>query len=171
MPVGYETSQPIGHHQFCIDRPAECAVRSSNIAPVALTEALWVELLHVNNVVNDAIAPATDEEMYGVPEAWVYPALQGDCEDYVLLKRRILHEQGWALSALLITVVIRPDGQGHAVLTVRTDRGDFVLDNLHPEVRLWSEAPYQFIKRQSDRHTGRWVAIETGGGAVRFVGE
>ncbi len=169
MPVGMQTSQPIGHYQFCIERPDECDVRSASVEPVSLTEDRWAQLVYINNVVNEAITPTTDQEMFGVPELWVYPSLAGDCEDYVLLKRRLLAEQGWPLSALLITVVIRPDGEGHAVLTVRTDRGDFVLDNLDPHVRLWSEAPYQFVKRQSERHTGRWVEIA--GGAIGFVGE
>lgn len=172
MIVGHETSQPIGHYEFCAAQPVECAVRSAASDPVALTEMHWQQLQQVNNFVNGAIRPATDQEMFGVPEVWNYPSVRGDCEDYVLLKRRFLAEQGWPLSALLITVVLQPSGDGHAVLTVRTDRGDFVLDNLDGQIRLWSETPYQYVKRQSDRDTGRWVSIENGGGGViRFVGE
>lgn len=172
MEVGYETSQPIGHYEFCVTRPAECDVRSAAPGPVALTEESWAELVQVNSLVNEAIRPATDEEMFGMPEVWIYPSVRGDCEDYVLLKRRLLAERGWPLGALLITVVLRPDGSGHAVLTVRTDRGDLVLDNLERDIRLWSDTPYQFVKRQSERDTGRWVSIVNGGGGVvRFVGE
>jgi predicted transglutaminase-like cysteine proteinase len=74
----------------------------------------------------------------------------------------LLADAGWSLSDLLITVVLKPDGEGHAVLTVRTDRGDFILDNLAAEIRLWSETPYQYVKRQSASDTGRWVAIRDG---------
>ena len=63
---------------------------------------------------------------------------------------------------LLITVVRKPDGEGHAVLTVRTQSGDFVLDNLNDEVKLWTETRYAFLKRQSSTDTGRWVTIENG---------
>jgi predicted transglutaminase-like cysteine proteinase len=38
----------------------------------------------------------------------------------------------------LMTIVRDLNGQGHAILTVKTDRGDFVLDNLSADVRPWS---------------------------------
>jgi predicted transglutaminase-like cysteine proteinase len=82
--------------------------------------------------------------------------------DYVLQKRRILSEEGVALSNLLITVVRKPDGEGHAVLTVRTDEGDFVLDNLRKAVLPWDETGYRYLKRQASDHTGRWVSILDG---------
>ena len=50
--------------------------------------------------------------------------------------------------------------RGHAVLTVRTNRGDFVLDNLTTKVMLWKDTPYTYLKRQSARHAGHWVSIE-----------
>ena len=63
-------------------------------------------------------------------ERWNYPDDgYGDCEDYVLLKRRMLMQAGWPREALLITVVRDKKGDGHAVLTVKTNRGEFVLDN------------------------------------------
>jgi predicted transglutaminase-like cysteine proteinase len=162
MPLGGMTSQPIGHYDFCQERPVECQVLSDDTTPAVLTEASWRELQEVNNLVNAAIVPVTDQELFGEPEVWFYPNTRGDCEDYVLLKRRILIDQGWHEADLLITVVRRPDGEGHAVLTVRTDRGDFVLDNLEADIRLWSDTDYVFIKRQAEGNTGRWQAIEDG---------
>lgn len=159
MTVGAQTSQPIGHHEFCETHRSECTLRSPASGPVMLTEALWSQLEQVNNLVNTAIAPASDIELFGRTEVWVYPATQGDCEDYVLLKRRILIENGWPVSALLITVVRKPDGEGHAVLTVRTDRGDLVLDNLEASIRIWDDTPYFYLKRQAEDYTGNWVAI------------
>ena len=61
-----------------------------------------------------------------------------------------------------MTVVRKADGEGHAILTVRTDRGDFVLDNLNAEVLPWAQTGYRFLKRQSSQNTGRWVTIEDG---------
>jgi len=159
MSVGAETSQPIGHHEFCEANRTECLLRSPASGPVVLTETLWAQLEQVNNLVNAAIAPVSDMALFGRAEVWVYPATQGDCEDYVLLKRRILIENGWPPSALLITVVRKPDGEGHAVLTVRTDRGDVILDNLEGAIEVWSDTPYLYLKRQSDEHTGRWVTV------------
>ena len=96
-------------------------------------------VLAINENINQKIAPDTDQRIYGVPELWVYPRTVGDCEDYVLLKRQTLIEQGFSASNLLITVVLQPNGEGHAVLTVRTDYGDYILDNMRSDVRLWSE--------------------------------
>jgi predicted transglutaminase-like cysteine proteinase len=58
--------------------------------------------------------------------------------------------------------VRKPDGEGHAVLTVRTDKGDFILDNLTDKVRQWDQTGYRFLKRQAEDHTGRWVTVREG---------
>jgi predicted transglutaminase-like cysteine proteinase len=103
-----------------------------------------------------------DFDIYGKDEVWAYPKGVGDCEDYVLEKRRTLNSKGLSLSNLLITVVRKPDGEGHAILTIRTDKGDFVLDNLNDVVRQWDNTGYRFLKRQASDHTGRWVSIREG---------
>jgi len=160
MTTGGATSQPIGHYEFCQRYASECAVRTRLSTPSRLTSKMWNAILDVNFSVNSRIEPATDMELYGAEEYWDYPIWAGDCEDYVLQKRRELHELGLPLSSLLITVVRKPDGEGHAVLTVRTDRGDLVLDNLRDEVLNWRDTEYIYLKRQSEHHTGRWVTIE-----------
>ena len=73
-------------------------------------------------------------QQFGREEVWAYPTTEGDCEDFVLLKRRKLINRGWPVGSLLVTVVRQKNGDGHAVLTVLTDRGDLVLDNLNPQV-------------------------------------
>jgi predicted transglutaminase-like cysteine proteinase len=108
----------------------------------------------------------TDWELHGQEEVWSYPGVAGDCEDYVLLKRQMLIEKGFSASDLLITVVRRPDGEGHAVLTLRTSKGDFVLDNLANDVKIWTQTPYKYLKRQASFHTGRWVNIQNGNPVV-----
>jgi predicted transglutaminase-like cysteine proteinase len=80
----------------------------------------------------------------------------------MLLKRRELIALGIPLNTLLMTVVRQANGEGHAVLTVRTDRGDFILDNLDQRVRLWNETDYTYLKRQSTTNTGTWVSIKDG---------
>jgi predicted transglutaminase-like cysteine proteinase len=162
MVTGELTSQPIGHYEFCRSNPRECVIRSRNVQPEQMTDALRARIATVNVSVNQAIKPMSDLDIYGKDEVWTYPGEVGDCEDYVLLKRRMLVERGMALANLLITVVRKPDGEGHAVLTVRTDRGDFVLDNLNNAVRPWEQTGYRYLKRQSAEHTGRWVAIHEG---------
>ncbi len=160
MATAGRTSQPIGHYDFCKRYPAECTVRSEGSSRVTLTPELWNQLVTINAAVNLAIKPATDEEVYGREEYWEYPKTRGDCEDLVLLKRRDLIEQGWPVGALLITVVRQRNGEGHAVLTAETDRGDLILDSLQPRVLVWDQTDYQYVKRQSEFNSGQWVAID-----------
>lgn len=162
MITGGLTSQPIGHYDFCRINPAECAIRIRDEGPETMTKALWDELLSVNAAVNASVRPMNDFDIYGKDEVWAYPDGVGDCEDYVLEKRRDLMQAGVSLSNLLITVVRKSDGEGHAILTVRTSDGDFVLDNLTDSVREWEATGYRFLKRQASDYTGHWVAIREG---------
>lgn len=160
MATGGLTSQPIGHFEFCRVHPAECSIHETKTKPAIVTPGLWGEVVRVNLAVNRAIKPMSDYDIYGVDEVWTYPDKGvGDCEDYVLEKRRRLAEMGVSLSDLLITVVRKKDGEGHAVLTVRTDRGDYILDNLTDKVKLWTDTNYRYLKRQSSSDTGRWVSL------------
>ncbi len=128
-----------------------------------MTGALMRKLIDVTARVNAAVKPMSDSDIYGKDEVWAYPDKGvGDCEDYVLEKRRDLYRLGISLADLLITVVRKPDGEGHAVLTVRTDKGDYVLDNLTDKVRSWDQTGYRFLKRQAIDNTGRWVSIRGG---------
>ncbi|MDI7864537.1 transglutaminase-like cysteine peptidase [Rhizobiaceae bacterium n13] len=163
MITGSVTSQPIGHYEFCQSHRDECSVRSRSTTAVRLTEFGWATVRAINASVNHSIAPMTDQDLYGRDEVWAYPADAGDCEDFVLLKRKKLMDQGFSASDLLITVVRKPDGEGHAVLTVRTSEGDYVLDNLEDEVKVWYETPYTYLKRQATFNSGRWVTIENSG--------
>ena len=160
MVTGGLTSQPIGHYELCRTRPQECASRMRDRGPQITNDSLWRKVASINLAVNRAVKPVNDRDIYGKEEVWTYPVNGvGDCEDYVLEKRRRLHAAGISYSNLLITVVRKPDGEGHAVLTLRTDRGDFILDNLNNEVKLWSHTGYRFLKRQSTTNTGQWVSL------------
>lgn len=153
------TTQPIGHHTFCQALPQECQ-RTKTAQPENLTPEKWRQLVMLNKRVNATITPQTDMEIWGINELWSYPDTVGDCEDYVLLKRHALMQSGFSPSNLLITVVRQPNGDGHAVLTVRTSNGDFVLDNLRDDVLAWQDTEYTYLKRQSTNHAGRWEAID-----------
>ncbi|MBX3582655.1 MAG: transglutaminase-like cysteine peptidase [Rhizobiaceae bacterium] len=160
MPTGGRTTQPIGHYEFCQREAGECSQKTARKAPVELTRKLWKAMIEINNSVNAAVEPRTDMEIWGREEVWSYPTNVGDCEDYALEKRRRLMALGVAPGDLLITVARQPNGDGHAVLTVRTSRGDFILDNLEEKVMLWSQTPYTYLKRQSERNSGAWIAVD-----------
>ncbi|MBB4953368.1 putative transglutaminase-like cysteine proteinase [Agrobacterium vitis] len=159
MKLAGKTSQPIGHYEFCKTHAAECKPSRNASGPATLTPELWATLVEVNTSVNTTIRPETDMEQYGVEEVWAYPVTAGDCEDYVLLKRRELMDKGMSASDLLITVVLQPNGEGHAVLTVRTDRGEFTLDNMRNKIMLWSDTEYTYLKRQASDNPGQWIKI------------
>lgn len=162
MRVIGKANPPIGHYEFCQTYQSECQPTSLDTGPMKLTEERWKTMLDVNYTVNTTITPMTDMEIYGVEERWAYPTTVGDCEDFVLLKRKMLMNKGFSASNLLITVVLQPNGEGHAVLTVRTDRGDFILDNMRNKVMNWSETEYTYLKRQDTANPGRWMKIQDG---------
>jgi predicted transglutaminase-like cysteine proteinase len=155
--VAGQTSIPVGAAEFCKSHRDECRPNASVVDAVALTEALWTELLEVNAAVNGSVVPVTDEQLYQVAEYWTYPQGYGDCEDIALEKRRALIAHGWDPSTLLMAVVREANGNGHAVLMVRTDRGDLILDNQDGMIMIWAETPYTFVKRQSQVNPGQWV--------------
>ncbi len=160
MPTAGPATAPAGFVEFCREEPAECDDRTDRGLLVKLDDARWLDLIVVNRSVNQRIRPATDREMHGVEERWSLPTDRGDCEDYVLLKRHELKRRGWPASALLVTVVRDEEGEGHAVLTVRTDRGELVLDNKVDVIRPWYETSYTYVKRQATVDAARWLRID-----------
>jgi len=169
-PVGAETSVPYGWVDFCERYRNECREGGGVARDIELTDAARRRIEKINAWVNSNIAPVSDKEHWGVVDEWDYPADgKGDCEDYALLKRRMLIEDGFPAPALLLTVVKDEHGDGHSILTVKTDRGDYVLDNLTGGVKPWTAAPYRFVKRQSQRSPNVWVAIGEPTSAPAYV--
>ncbi len=119
-------------------------------------------MVRVNSHINAKVEPVTDQELYNVADYWTYQGAQGDCEDYVLLKRKYLMSMGWPRESLLVTVVLDENREGHAVLTVVTDMGEFVLDNQNPEILPSHKTRYTYIKRQAQQHPQLWVALTPG---------
>lgn len=158
--LGDYTRSPIGWVEFCSENPADCQSRTTQARDIVMTQAAWKDLVRVNRWVNDNIKPITDMDHWGVIEKWSYPTDgYGDCEDYVLLKRKMLIDAGWPREALLITVVRDKKGEGHAVLTVKSDKGEFILDNQNEDIVAWTDTGYRFVKRQSQTDQNVWVAL------------
>ena len=148
-----------GWVEFCHRAPGECAVDPDEPLTLTLTPKIWRVIVATNRAVNATIKPITDQEHWGVGDRWDIPEDgYGDCEDAQLLKRKLLVKVGLPRRALRMTVVIDDKGEGHAVLMVRTDRGDFILDNKQTSVLPWNLTEYRFVKRESD--DGRsWVSL------------
>jgi len=153
-------SPPIGWTEFCIEYAPECDTAPSVPRDVVLSTRALLELKRINVAVNSTIKPMTDMDHWGVVERWNYPDDgYGDCEDYALQKRKLLMEAGWPREALLMTVVRDQNGNGHAVLTVKSDRGEYILDNQTNDILSWEDTGYRFVKRQSQFDPNVWVSL------------
>ena len=152
-------ARPIGWLDFCTQNPRDCAGGPTAARDVVLTSRRGAT--SCRSTPGSTTRSSDDRSRsLGVVEKWSYPDDgYGDCEDYVLLKRRMLLQAGWPREALLITVVRDRKDEGHAILTVKTDKGDFVLDNQAENVALWSDTGYRFVKRQSQSDPNVWVSL------------
>lgn len=158
-PIGSATSVPYGWVDFCGRRPEECTLGKQKPLDVRLTKATWAVLNRINKRVNSAIEPMTNLAHWGTTlDHWDYPVDgKGDCKVYALYKRKLLVDAGFPRQALLMTIVKDLEGEGHAILTVKTDRGEFVLDNLAEEIRPWDATGYEFLKRQAQDNVNVWL--------------
>jgi predicted transglutaminase-like cysteine proteinase len=137
--------------EFCGRLPDECETDATEPPVVELDEHKWKTIVAVNGAVNANIAPLSDLVHWGTMDHWDYPDDGfGDCEDYQLLKRKLLVKAGFPRRALRMAVVLDEDRAGHAVLMVRTDRGEFILDNKREIVLPWLRTGYIFLKREGD---------------------
>ncbi|GJE18348.1 transglutaminase-like cysteine peptidase [Methylobacterium marchantiae] len=144
---------------FCESYVAECAVDLSEPATITLTPAIWNTIVAVNRRVNKSLRAVTDMDQLGVADRWdLAESGAGDCEDFQLLKRKLLADAGLPRRAMRMTVVIDEKGEGHAVLTLITNRGDLILDNKTSSVLPWRQTGYTFIKRESQDAVA-WVSL------------
>lgn len=156
--AGYAFAPPAAN-DFCARQPGLCST-AGKAASVPLTAERARQLKLVNTTVNSRIRQSEDRSTSGRDDDWRLPTSVGDCEDIAILKKNELRKLGWPASTLLLTVA-RYRGAGHTVLTVRTDSGDLILDNLNGSVRNWKKTPYSYFARQSQFETGRWTRISS----------
>jgi predicted transglutaminase-like cysteine proteinase len=70
----------------------------------------------------------------------------------------MLAERGLSRRAMRMTVVIDELNEGHAVLMIRTDRGDYILDNKTNAVLPWDQTGYVYVKREGQDSTA-WTSL------------
>jgi predicted transglutaminase-like cysteine proteinase len=169
-PTGPQTLVPYGWFDFCNRYKGECDTQALPPLDVNLTASAYREIERINVWVNASVKPLSDEDHWQLVDQWDYPIDgYGDCEDYALMKRKLLMEEGFPRQALLMTVVKDTHGDGHAVLTVKTNRGEFILDNLTNAFKPWDQTGYRFVKRQSQTDPNVWVNIGEPTAAPDFV--
>lgn len=158
-----QVAPPAGFIAFCLRTPDQCAAPAPEQAQtVHLDQKTWDTLRSVNDNVNRTVRFEDDMDHYGRSEYWTIASDgYGDCDDYALTKRKALIEAGLPERALRVAVVRTRGNIGHAVLTVATDKGDFVLDNLSWDIRPWNEIGYTWISRQDADNPLGWVSLRT----------
>jgi predicted transglutaminase-like cysteine proteinase len=155
------TLPPMAYTMFCQRYHGECRAKPLfRGGPVRLTEERWADLKAVNEIVNGSIAPERNTlDLAG--EAWIINPDRGDCNDYAVSKRHELLDRGWPARALLLSEVVTNSGEHHLILVVRTRSGDLVLDNMTPQIRPWSRAPYRWVRIQMPNNSKLWATIAT----------
>lgn len=132
-----------------------------------MTEDAWRQVNTVNARANTRIAYTPDQTQYARPDYWseapAADAARGDCEDYVLTKRRELIASGVTPDALSVAIVRTPRGETHSVLIVATHDGDYVLDNINPRIVRWDQTGYRWVSRQAPGAVFDWVAVDAAG--------
>jgi predicted transglutaminase-like cysteine proteinase len=118
----------------------------------------------INRTINRGMPYRSDSEHYGVRNVWTAenPRQGGDCKHYALAKQQALLEMGFPRQNLRLAVVRTESRRLHAVLTVITERGDFVLDNRRNEILTWNQTGYFWLSRQSARSSLAWSRIAPG---------
>jgi len=142
------THAPFGYQVFCLKNMREC--RSSGASKVAYSNNLMTKLAKVNTRVNRSIRWTRDKR-----DEWNLASNRGDCEDFALTKRSQLIRMGVPAAALRMALVKTRKGEAHAVLVVKTNRGDLVLDNKTGQIRPRSSTGYRWVAMAS-RNPYRW---------------
>ncbi|SDG17066.1 transglutaminase-like cysteine peptidase [Pelagibacterium luteolum] len=140
---------PIGLQLYCLKDPSTC--RPTPAAAVKWSTEVSELLSGINARVNAAIRPRADAQT----DSWTLGARYGDCEDYVLTKHQQLIASGVPAGALSFAFTRTSSGEGHAILVVRTDQGDVVLDNLQSSIVLLQNSGYR-IERISQAGLLTW---------------
>lgn len=152
---------PPGAQRLCSTYNWACARGASN---GVVSQGQMGVVRAVNSHINRSTRAIEDRQQYGEAERWAMPTSRGgDCEDYALAKKRALISKGIDPQRLLIATVLDRSRRPHAVLIVRTDRGDMVLDNVTNSIRNWRETRYVFLRMQDPKRPSRWVNVLAGG--------
>lgn len=152
------TTAPFAHVRFCMDYPDQCR-NGDGPSEVSLTPARQQQLSQVNGSVNRAIRPVNDDASDNAGDVWSVDVAAGDCEDFALTKRENLLKLGWSPRTLRIAMARTGSGVGHAVLVVKTDRGDLVLDNRTNRIKGWRFTDLQILKIQSGENPRQWYTM------------
>lgn len=128
------------------------------------------KLSFINSSVNRLIAYRKDSIIYGKLDYWAKPSeilerRAGDCEDFAILKMTALLRAGIPTQSMALVVLQdRKRGFFHAVLSVSTGSGTFILDSLSNIVVRDSDLP-DYVPLYSFSTDRAWIHGSRPGGA------
>jgi predicted transglutaminase-like cysteine proteinase len=102
----------------------------------------------------------TDKDLHNTEDYWTAQIEKfnaGDCDDYALSKRKSLMLAGVPYQCLFPTVCLA-GGEGHLVLVIRTNKNDYVLDNIEKKVIPVTNVDYKWVFRL-DPLKNKWVKL------------
>ena len=154
LPVTEIRDNFIPYQEFCLRNPGECNLNGQTI--IELTPNRWKQILDINTTVNRNIDLLFDKDQYQKEEFWTYPSSGfGDCEDIALEKRYRLVKIGFPRGSFRIAIGYHKRTlMSHAVLTVETKQGTYVMDSIDEQIHIWHQTPYNFETRE--RTDGKW---------------
>lgn len=151
-PISRPSKAPLAYMMLCLTAPRHCQAGNETMINYGYDMAGMIE--KVNRRVNKAIKPRLEKR-----DIWTVGTASGDCEEFALTKRRDLIESGIPAGALRMAVVLTEKGEGHAVLVVRTDVGDLVLDNRRANIVISQKTGYEFLKMATANPLS-WVELD-----------
>ncbi|TIQ38095.1 MAG: transglutaminase [Mesorhizobium sp.] len=155
------------------------------IIDIAGSKGFRDKLAFVNSSINRLIAYRKDSAVYGKLDYWAKPSeilehRAGDCEDFAILKMAALLRAGIPPQSMsLVVLQDRRRKFFHAVLSVSTGSGTFILDSLSNNVAMDRDLPdyvplYSFSTDRAWIHgskSGAQIADIAGGFATVAPGE
>lgn len=144
--TGKRAAAPLGYQLYCLKNKEQC--RGGGASQVKHSDNLLSKLQRVNSSVNRSMRFKSDKT-----DTWGKGA---DCEDFALAKRKLLIREGVSPGALRMAVVRNSKGEGHAVLIVKTDRGEMVLDNARAKILPRHATGYRFLAVATS-NPGKWT--------------
>lgn len=143
--------------KLCHNRPDQCEAKHGK-TEVALDQRDLQRLATINATVNHSIRPRNDPPG---TDNWSLDVTSGDCEDYALAKRRELIESGLSARAIRLAVGTTREGEAHAVVIVRTDKGDIALDNSSDIPKPANRLSIAWTKIESSNNPKIWYSLSS----------
>lgn len=161
LPEKMEIAPPSGAQNLCAKYDWVCSTSRQN---KRFTQNDSQLIKRINRRVNGETREITDQSQYKKADFWSLPTSRGgDCEDFALLKKKELVRAGISPERLLLATVLDRTRRSHAVLVLRTDTGDYVLDNLTNKIKSWQSTRYTFLRMQNPSAPGSWIGVLSGG--------